>query len=91
MTAGSVAAAISARKFFNRARAVHRALRRHARIGLADLVRRPALLQSTPTHIDLRFDLRLVDLRIRRAGLDLDPGWLPWFGRVIGFHYEHRP
>lgn len=73
------------------ARAVHRALRRHARIGLADLVRRPALLQSTPTHIDLRFDLRLVDLRIRRAGLDLDPGWLPWFGRVIGFHYERRP
>jgi hypothetical protein len=28
-----------------------------------------------------------VDLRIRWAGLDLDPGWLPWLGRVVSFRY----
>ena len=27
-------------------------------------------------------DLRHVELRIRRAGLDLDPGWLPWFADI---------
>jgi len=27
---------------------------------------------------------------VRRLGLDLDPGWLPWFGRVVRFHYLPR-
>lgn len=62
-------------------------LRRQAGIGLATLVRRPALVAATPTHIDLYFDLDAVDLRVRRQGLDSDPGWLPWFGRVVSFHY----
>ena len=70
--------------------ASRRWLRRHAGIGLADLVRRPAGLAATPTHVDLHFDLAQADLRLRRAGLDLDPGWLPWFGRVVSFHYEQR-
>ena len=29
-----------------------------------------------------------LDLDIRRAGLDIDPGWLPWLGRVVRFRYE---
>jgi hypothetical protein len=32
-----------------------------------------------------------VSLAVRRAGLDLDPGWVPWFGRVVGFHYGRVP
>lgn len=67
--------------------AVRRWLRRCARIGVADVVLRPATLAVTRTHVDLGFDLDRVDLRIRRVGLDLDPGWLPWFGRVVSFHY----
>jgi hypothetical protein len=65
-------------------------LRRHARIGLASLVLRPARLAITPTHLDVFFRLTAADLRIRRAGLDIDPGWLPWFGRVVAFHYGER-
>jgi len=68
--------------------ACRRWLRRHAGIGIADLVRRPAELAVTPTHIDLFFTLAQADLRLRRPGLDLDPGWLPWFGRVVNFHYR---
>jgi len=63
-------------------------LQRYAGLELDDLVRRPANLSLTPTHADLYFDHRHADLRIRRAGLDIDPGWLPWFGRVVAFHYE---
>jgi hypothetical protein len=33
------------------------------------------------------FDVRRADVRIRKAGLDLDPGWVPWLGRVLSFHY----
>jgi hypothetical protein len=69
--------------------AARRWLRRFARIGLHDLVRRVGALSVTRTHLDVHFDLRAVDIRIRRAGLDLDPGWLPWLGRVVAFHYGY--
>jgi hypothetical protein len=67
-----------------------RFLRRNARISLRRLVRRPALVHATPTHIDLRFAARWVELEVRLAGLDLDPGWVPWLGRVVSFHYDYE-
>lgn len=70
--------------------AARRWLRRAGRIGLASLVQRPARLALSPTHIDLHFDLSATDLRVRRLGLDLDPGWLPWLGRVVSFHFSER-
>jgi hypothetical protein len=67
-----------------------RTLRRQLGIGLASLVLRPAQLAATRSHIDVFFALNATDLRVRRHGLDLDPGWLPWFGRVVAFHFD-RP
>jgi hypothetical protein len=67
--------------------ATHRWLRRYSGIGFADLVLRRGVLVVTSTHVDLFFDHALADLRLRRAGLDLDPGWVPWLGRVGTFHY----
>ncbi|KQP04472.1 hypothetical protein [Pseudorhodoferax sp. Leaf265] len=67
-------------------------LRRAGGPPLAGLVRRPAGLALTATHADLFFALDQTDLAVRRLGLDIDPGWLPWFGRVVGFHYGgHAP
>ena len=63
---------------------------RHLAFGV---VSRLALLRHrcdhglSATHADLHFGLADSDLRVRRLGLDIDPGWLPWFGRVVGFHY----
>jgi len=37
--------------------------------------------------IEMHFDLADVDVDIRRAGLDLDPGWVPWLGVVVRFLY----
>jgi hypothetical protein len=68
--------------------AAYRWTRRFAGIGLGALVRRPGRCAATRTHLDLFFDGREADLRIRRAGLDLDPGWVPWLGKVIHFHYD---
>jgi hypothetical protein len=65
-------------------------LRRAGRIGLASLVRRPGRLALSATHADLHFELARTDLRVRRLGLDFDPGWLPWYGRVVSFHYRSR-
>lgn len=70
--------------------ACRRWLRHQAGIGIATLVGRPAALALTPTHVDLFFALDQADLRLRRLGLDLDPGWLPWLGRVVNFHYRRE-
>jgi hypothetical protein len=71
--------------------ACRRLLRRRVRLGLASLVRRPARLALTPTHVDVFFAPDAADLRVRRAGLDLDPGWVPWLARVVAFHYRQEP
>jgi hypothetical protein len=71
--------------------ACRRWLRRCARVGVAGLVMRPARLSLTPTHADMFFGLSDVSLAVRRAGLDLDPGWVRWFRRVVGFHYGRTP
>ncbi|HYO69917.1 MAG TPA: hypothetical protein VEU33_27960, partial [Archangium sp.] len=67
--------------------ALRRWCRRHARLGLHDLVRRPGRITATRTHVDVLFDIRQADIRVRGAGLDVDPGWVPWLGRVVRFHY----
>lgn len=68
--------------------AVRRYLRRVARIGLASLCLRGARVQWSRTHLDLRFAPGDADVRVRRMGLDLDPGWLPWLERVVFIHYR---
>ena len=37
--------------------------------------------------VELRLPLDAVSPDLRRAGLDLDPGWLPWLGAVVRFVY----
>lgn len=68
-------------------RAVRIWCRRYARLTPAEVVTRPGRVFVTPTSIDVTMALSTVDLRIRRAGLDIDPGYLPWFGRAVHFHY----
>ncbi|NCC32682.1 MAG: hypothetical protein EOM24_11780 [Chloroflexia bacterium] len=70
--------------------AARRWLRRSpAHIGLRDLVTRPALVSATTTHLDLTFDHSQTELRLRRLGLDFNPGWVPWLGKVVSFHYAN--
>jgi hypothetical protein len=58
-----------------------------AELTLDGVIRRPAHVACTPTHIDVCFPLQAATITVRLAGLDLDPGWVPWLGRVVRFHY----
>ena len=75
--------------------AIRRWCRRRLRLGLVNLIRRPGRVAVSRTQIDVYFDLASADLRLRRLALDVDPGWVPWLGRVVRFHYldayEHVP
>jgi hypothetical protein len=61
---------------------------RHPRLRLRALVSTPGRLSATETHVDVRFAHGQADIRVRKTGLDLDPGWVPWLGIVVRFHYE---
>lgn len=67
--------------------AARRWCRRFARIGLSELVCRAGRVSQMRTHIDVLFDHRQADVRVRKAGLDLNPGWVAWLGRVVTFYY----
>ncbi len=62
----------------------------YGRRGLwnTELLQLPAKIRFTASHLDVYASLDHVRLPIRLAGLDINPGWLPWLGRVVTFHYE---
>jgi hypothetical protein len=63
----------------------------YAGMSIEEIVHRPGVVWSSRADIDVTLPLDQADLRIRRAGLDIDPGWLPWlgpYGRVVRFHYH---
>ncbi len=47
----------------------------------------PARLIADSSHVNLHFRLNDAQLAVRRVGLDITPGWTPWLGRVVTFHY----
>ncbi|WP_436532123.1 hypothetical protein [Actinoplanes sp. HUAS TT8] len=55
---------------------------------VGELARRPAVIVADPGWIEIRLPLDSVRLDVRRAGLDLDPGWVPWLRTVIRFVYR---
>jgi hypothetical protein len=55
---------------------------------LRTVCQRPGRLRFEPGWIELHLSLEQVDTRIRRLGLDLDAGYLPWLGCVLRIRYE---
>ncbi|TCO80647.1 hypothetical protein EV699_113125 [Plasticicumulans lactativorans] len=49
--------------------------------------RRRARVVADPGWIELHFELDRVEVEVRRAGLDLDPMYVPWIGAVVRFLY----
>lgn len=54
---------------------------------LLGVCRRHAVVEADPGWIDVELRLDEVSVDVRRAGLDLDPGYLPWLGCVVRFRY----
>jgi hypothetical protein len=54
---------------------------------LACLLLRPGVLTVSAWSAELAWPLASVDLALRRAGWDQDPGWLPWLGRSLSWRF----
>src|SRR5262249_18999539 len=50
--------------------------------------RRPGSISIEPGWIEVHMATRYAEAPIRRAALDLDPGWVAWLGCVVRFVYE---
>jgi hypothetical protein len=50
--------------------------------------RRPGLVCIEPGWIALHLDVDQIDTRLRRIGLDLDPGWVPMLQAVVRIRYD---
>jgi hypothetical protein len=55
---------------------------------VAGVIARSGVIAWAPGWVDVCLSLERVDVDIRRAGLDLDPGWVPWLGTVVRYLYE---
>lgn len=51
----------------------------------------PARVQLEQAYLQVYLHESAVRLDLRLAGLDLNPGWVPWLGRVIYFHFGQYP
>lgn len=67
---------------------LHRAMSHKGWRSAVELLQRPAWMQLSHTHLDVVFGLDQADLKVRRQGLDADPGWVPWLGRIVSLHFE---
>jgi hypothetical protein len=54
---------------------------------VASITRRGGVIDHAPGWLEVHLDINRVDVAVRRAGLDLDPGWVPWLGTVVRFVY----
>jgi len=54
---------------------------------LLGVCRRHAVIHADPGWIDIDLRLDEVSVDVRRAALDVDPGYLPWLGCVVRFRY----
>jgi hypothetical protein len=55
---------------------------------VAYVCRRRGELRFESGWIELAMEAGAADVRLRRAALDLDPGFVPWLGCVVRFRYE---
>jgi len=56
-------------------------------LPLVQFCRRRAEVVADPGWIEIRLALDEASTEVRRAGLDLEPGWLPWLGVVMRLVY----
>ena len=73
------------------ARIADKALRAMTTRRLHDLAMRKGWIIRDDETLDIRFPLASADIALRRKALDVDPGWVPWLGRVVHFHFSDAP
>jgi hypothetical protein len=67
--------------------AIRRWVRRATGMTLQQMASRPGRIHLTPSHMEIVMPQSAIDIRIRKAGIDVNPGWLLWLCKVVSFRY----
>ena len=62
--------------------------REDEQLATLELAQRHGVVEGEPGLLEVVLRLDEVDIDVRRAGLDIDPGWLPWLGAIVRYRYE---
>jgi hypothetical protein len=66
-----------------------------AQLGRGALVNRylrvPGRVRVTPERVDVILSMDQIDLDVRRAGLDRNPGWITWLQKHISVEFADEP
>lgn len=60
------------------------------RIGFVERIRIGGRIECDPPTIRVVMPMDAIDIRLRLAGLDFDPGYLPWLKQRLVFVFEER-
>lgn len=58
---------------------------------VCEFLKVPGRLLSDDAELTVYIPAACVDLRVRRAGLDRDPDWVPWLRKKVRFVFEEEP
>jgi len=50
----------------------------------------PGRIALAPEAMTIVLPMDRIDMALRRAGLDRDPGWVPWLRRAVRIEFEPR-
>lgn len=81
--AGTLAAVFAARADLSGEHSAERLVQRYFTI--------PTRVIRGTTTMEVRLPLEHIDLDVRRAGLDADPGWIPWLERRVDLIFDAPP
>ena len=61
-----------------------------ARVGASpqEFLHLPGLCIHSPEEVIVQIDIEHQDMRLRKAGLDRDPGWIEWIHRTVRIEYR---
>ncbi|MFI9386603.1 hypothetical protein [Kutzneria sp. NPDC052558] len=62
--------------------------REDEQLAALELAQRQGVIEGEPGLLEVVLRLDEVNIDVRRAGLDIDPGWLPWLGAIVRYRYE---
>ena len=51
----------------------------------------PGRAYRSSRHLDVVLPMDRIDIDVRRAGLDRNPGWIPWLERTVRVEFEDAP
>lgn len=57
----------------------------------ADFFQMRARIEQRLPYINVYFHVSSIQLPLRLLGLDINPGWQPWLGQVVKYHYVTDP